>query len=73
MGKGAPDTNPVGTKSGGWVKLQDGYWHTEAAATTVNVRKLVANTATTKTTETAATTTTAPAATTTIAPPTKKK
>lgn len=32
MGKGSEDTNPVGTKYGGWIKCADGYWRTEMAA-----------------------------------------
>jgi hypothetical protein len=32
MGKGSEDANPVGTKTGGWIKCADGYWHTESAA-----------------------------------------
>jgi hypothetical protein len=32
MGKGSEDSNPVGTKTGGWIKCADGYWRTEVAA-----------------------------------------
>jgi hypothetical protein len=39
MGKGSEDTNPVGTKTGGWIKCADGYWRTEASAMGKNYSK----------------------------------
>ncbi len=64
MGKGAPDTNPVGTKSGGWTKAADGFWHTDSAVRDLDTRKFKAELPSTTTT---ATTTTATATATTTA------
>ena len=54
MGKGSEDTNPIGTKTGGWIKCADGFWHTEIAASGKTFNK------SSKTNDTKAAPTTAP-------------